>query len=270
MLTKMKHVKLFEQFISESKSNSLVDEILASLADDIQHLIGKHEQAFQKQYERPMSEYDKELTRLNIIWDMVKAIEVYTEPTDSLISINSSISHKGNLEIFAQIQRGDQVYPFNTEVIYAGGHNIQRLHYRYITKTSIPKTGNTRVSVEYANKIKKLSKLEKLNQDIINFESRIVKNQETLAINKNKSESDIWEEIKSKPDYYEWPTWKEILRRGADKNYNGEEDFNQKRKEDYTSRIEFWKRMNIKSIETQTLSYQKEVIKLRKKLEQAI
>jgi hypothetical protein len=266
----MKHLKLFEEFILESNSKNIVNIILLSLADDIQYLIGKHEEAFQKHYERPMTDYDKEETRLNIIWDMVKSIETYTAPTDKLITVSSSISPKGNLEIFAQIQRGDQVYSFNTEVIYAGGHNIQRLHYRYITKTSLPKTGNSAVSNQYRDRIKKLSKLKKLNQDIVNFENRILKNQEKLSINKAKSESEIWKEIKSKPNYYEWPTWKEIINRGADKNYNSEDDYNQQREEDYKRSIEHWKTINIKSIETQTLSYQKEVIKLRKKLENVI
>ena len=266
----MQHIKLFEEFIIESNKDRLIDKILIALADDIQYLIGKHEEAFEKHFETPMTAYDKELTRLNIIWDMVKAIEIYTQPTDTLITISSSISAKGNLEIFAQIQRGDQVYPFSTEVIYAGGYNIQRLHYRYITKTSIPKTGNRQVSSEYADKIKKLSRLEKINLEIQRFMNKIKENEERLQINRVKKDSDIWQEIKSKPDYYEWPTWKEIVKRGADKNYDSEDDFNQLKEEDYKHRIEFWKFINIKSIETQIAAYQKEVIKLKKKLDQLI
>ncbi len=266
----MQHIKLFEEFIIESNKDRLIDKILIALADDIQYLIGKHEEAFEKHFETPMTAYDKELTRLNIIWDMVKAIEIYTQPTDTLITVTSFISNKGNLEISAQIQRKDTVYNFNTEVIYAGGHNIQRLHYRYITKTTLPKTGNSQVSTEYATKIKKLSKLEKLNKDIRRYEDQIESNEKRLKLNVAKKESDIWQEIKSKPDYYEWPTWKEIVRRGADKNYNGEEDFNQQKEEEKNRKFEFWKFINIKSIETQIAAYQKEVIKLKKKLDQLI
>jgi hypothetical protein len=266
----MQHIKLFEEFIIESNKDRLIDKILIALADDIQYLIGKHEEAYEKQFETPMTAYDKELTRLNIIWDMVKAIEIYTQTTDTLITVTSSISNKGNLEISAQIQRDSNVYNFNTEVIYAGGYNIQQLHYRYITKTTLPKTGNIQVSTEYATKIKKLSKLEKINKDIRRYENLIESNEKRLKLNVAKKDSDIWQEIKSKPDYYEWPTWKEIVKRGADKNYDSEDDFNQRKEEDYKRRIEFWKSMNINSIETQTLSYQKEVIKLRKKLDQLI
>jgi hypothetical protein len=267
----MRRIKVFEDFILESNSENIINKILTALTDDIQHLIGKHEEAFQKQFERPMSAYDKELTRLNIIWDMVKAIEIYTLHTDVLVTVSSSISHKGNLEIFAQIQRGDQVYPFITEVIYAGGYNIQRLHYRYITKTSIPKTGSKAISTQYANEIKKLSKLEKLNLEIERYEERIKKNEETLQSNRTKTDTQIWNEIRSGKDYYEWPTWQEIVKRGADKNYEySEELFNQKRIEDDKRNLEFWKSMNISNIERQTVAYQKEVVKLKKKLEQSI
>lgn len=267
----MKHIKIFQNFIFESNSENIIDKILTALSDDIQYLIGKHEEDFEKNFERPMSPYDKELTRLNIIWDMVKAIEIYTLPTDILVTVSSSISPKGNLEIFAQIQRGDQVYPFTTEVIYAGGYNIQRLHYRYITKTSLPKTGTKTVSTVYADKIKKLSNLEKLNLEIERYEERIKKNEETLQTNRSKTEEQIWDEIRSKKDYYEWPTWQEIVKRGADKNYDYSEDmFNQKRIEDYKRKIAFWQSMNISGIERQTVAYQKDLVKLRKKLEQLI
>lgn len=267
----MKYLKLFEDFILESTKEHVVSEILVSLADDIQNLIGKHEQSYQKQFERPMSAYDKELTRLNIIFDMVKAIETYTLQTDSLVSVSSAISAKGNLEIFAQIQRGEQVYPFTTEVIYAGGYNIQRLHYRYITKTSIPSTNNRQVTTEYANKIKRLTKLEKINLEIQRFTDRIEKNKETLQLNRAKTDAQIFDEIRSGKEYREWPSWKEIVKRGADKNYNYSEDlFNQKRIEDDKRQLEFWKSMNVKSVANQLVAFQKELVKLNKKLEQSI
>lgn len=267
----MQYIKLFEEFILESSSSNPVNDILTSLADDIQYLIGKHEEAFQKHFERPMTAYDKELTRLNIIWDMVKAIETYTLPTDKLVTVSSSISSKGNLEISAQIQRGDQVYPFNTEVIYAGGHNIQRLHYRYITKTTIPKTGSKAISTQYANEIKRLSKLEKLNLEIQRYEDRIQKNEEELRVNRLKTHDQIWNEIRSSKEYREWPSWAEIVKRGADKNYDYSEDiYNQKREEGLQSDLDFWIAKNIQWKEKDIKVAQGEVAKLRKKLEQVI
>lgn len=267
----MKKIKLFEEFVTESVSNNIINQVLEALEDDIFNLLLKYESAYIRTFEREMSDYDKELARLEIILDMVRAIEKYTMPTDSLITINSSTSAKGNLEIFAQIQRGSEVYSFNTEVIYAGGHNIQRLHYRYITKTNIPKTDNNRIAAEYADKIKKLSKLEKINNEILQYQARIKKAEETLQINRQKTESEIWDEIKSRKDYYEWPTWQEIVKRGSDKNFEySEAVFNQEKAKDYTRSLEFWKTMNIKSIENQLVSIKKELLRLNKKIEQAI
>jgi hypothetical protein len=265
----MKYIKLFEQFITESTSDNIVDKILTALADDIQTLIGKHEEAFEKHFERPMTDYDKELTRLNIIWDMVKAIETYTLPTDNLITISSYSSPKGNLTISAQIERDDTVYNFNTEVIYAGGYNIQRLHYRYITKTNIPKTGNTTISSQYQEKIKKLSKLEKLNKEIESYEIRIKRTEEKIEVNSKLTDEEILNVLKSGKDWYEWPTWSEIVKRGADKNYDNDENvFNQKREEHIQFKIKFWKDMNVDSQRKYLADYQRTVNKLNAKLKQ--
>ena len=265
----MKYIKLFEQFITESNSDNIVDKILTALADDIQTLIGKHEEAFEKHFERQMTDYDKELTRLNIIWDMVKAIETYTLPTDNLITISSYSSPKGNLTISAQIERDDTVYNFNTEVIYAGGYNIQRLHYRYITKTNIPKTGNTTISSQYQEKIKKLSKLEKLNKEIENYEIRIKRTEDKIEVNSKLNDDDILKVLKSDEDWYEWPTWSEIVKRGADVNYDNDENvFNQKREEHIQFKIKFWKDWNVDSQKRYLIDYQKNVNKLKAKLKQ--
>lgn len=267
----MKYIKLFEQFITESNGDNIVDKILIALSDDIQTLIGKHEEAFEKHFERQMTDYDKELTRLNIIWDMVKAIETYTQPTDSLITISSYTSHKGNLTISAQIERDGTVYNFDTEVIYAGGYNIQRLHYRYITKTNIPKTGNKVIASQYQEKIKKLSKLEKLNKEIESYENRIKETAIGIETNSKLNDEDILKLLKSDKDWYEWPTWSEIVKRGADVNYDNDENvFNARREENIQFKIKFWKNMNLEFPRKYLVDYQKKVNSLKAKLKEMI
>jgi hypothetical protein len=53
----------------------------------------KHLEIFQ----RPMSEYDEKITKLNIVYDLCVSIEAYTKPTDELISLQASKTHKNNL-----------------------------------------------------------------------------------------------------------------------------------------------------------------------------
>lgn len=265
----MKRILDFSDFIFESYSTSspILNNILEALEKDILELLSKYEASFLKMAERPMSEYDKEMARLTIIYDMVKAIEQYTESSDKLVSINSYTSPKGNLEISAKIQRDEEVYNFLTEVIYAGGHNIQRLHYRYITKTNLPKTGNKTVTSAYAEKIKKLSKVEKLNNELLSLEKRLERDSSELAINKSKTEEVIWKEIKAEKDYYEWPTWEEIIDRGVDKNYDySQEKFENQKKEDEKRMLDFWKTKNIKWKEDYIKTTEVNIRKLKKKI----
>ena len=222
---KMKHIKLFEQFISESNQTNIVNVILDSLEPTIVEMVAATETWFIKTFEREFTKYDREFARINLTFDMIKAVENYTQPTDSLLSINVSKSNKGNIEINAQIQRDGITYPFSTEAIYAGGHNIQRLHYRYITKTSIPKTGETRITKEYTDRIKKMSKAEKLNNEIKNYEKRIENNNDLISKSINVSDTEIIKIIKADSKYEINPSWEEIVKRGAAKNYDNDESF---------------------------------------------
>lgn len=265
----MKYIKLFETFINESTQDNIVNKILIALTDDIQYLIGKHEEAFEKHFERQMTEYDKELTRLNIIWDMVKSIETYTLPSDTLITVTSSISNKGNLEISAKIQREDTVYNFYTEVIYAGGYNIQKLHYRYLTKTNLPKTGSNTISSEYSVKLKSLSKLEKLNKEIESNLRVIQRNSELIQDAKRLSDDDIFNELK-KDDNNLTVTWDDIVKRGADKNFKSREDWQKDHNEYVKKKIEFWKTKNIKWKEDHSNSLNIQINQLEKKIKNLI
>jgi uncharacterized protein YukE len=267
------NVLRFSDFIFESytSSSDIVNTILNSLEGDIAKLFSAYEAHFLKTFERPMSEYDKEMTKLTIIYDMVKAVEHYTQPTDQLITINSYTSPKGNLEISAKIQRSEEVYDFLTEVIYAGGHNIQRLHYRYITKTNLPKTGNKAIADVYAAKIKKLSKVEKLNTEVASLEKRIENLSQIIEENKSKDKETIWKEIKAEKDYYDWPTWQEIIDRGVAKNYNNDEAyFNSQKEENEKRKHDFWITKNITWKEDQKKAHEREIQKLKKKIEAAL
>ncbi|NBO22033.1 hypothetical protein EBU94_01660 [bacterium] len=266
----MRHLKSFNEFIFESQGGqNVVDAILVALETDIQQLLVRYEKSFVEQFGREMSKYDKELTRLNIIWDMVKSIEIYTQPTDTLIGVVSSTSSKGNLEINAVIKRDNVEYDYKTEAIYAGGHNIQVLHYRYITKTNLPMTGNSTIAKEYAERIKKMTKLEKLNKEITDLRHRINKNDDKIAKNSKVSDDEILDMIRTEDTTID-VTWDIIVSRGADKNYKDRADFEQKQKEYIDNKIDFWKTKNIKWAIEDTKNAEKQIQKLESKIEQMI
>jgi len=269
----MYKVKSFFQFLNESSHSNIIDVILDALEPTILEMIAATEKWFLENFKQEFTEYHRENTRLNLIFDMVKAIEKYTLPTDALVSINVRRSPKGNIEISSQIERDGKIYNFSTEVIYAGGHNIQRLHYRYITKTNIPKTGTNTRSKEYSEKIKRMSKAEKLNNEINGYETRIKNALDRAEVNSKLNDEEIIQAIKDNPkdDWYEWPTWEELVKRDAAKNYNNDKQFYyQEMEKNKARKIEFWKEMNVYSQKKQAENWSKEVIKLRAKLDSLV
>ena len=170
------------------------------------------------------------------------------------------------MEIYAKIKRDDKVYNLNTEVIVASGM-VQRAHYRYLTKTNLPKTGNKEFTSAIAEKIKKLTKQQKIEKEINDFEKRIKKTEEELEQNQGKSDEEILDILRKgeNRDIIDI-TWDEIVRRGADKNYNGKSDF-EKSQKDYIERsLDFWKSMNIKSKIDYVKALRKNIDKLKSKL----
>lgn len=280
----MKHVKLFEDFIkddknssiNEARKNPLVESVLAALENTILEMLDKIEVAAYIKYGKKLTQYDRELFRLEIIFDLLRSLEIYTLPTDTLISVEARKSRKGNIEIYGRIQRDSQSYFFETEVIIAGGFNIQRAHYRYLTKTTLPKTGNTELTTSYSNEIKRLKGAEKINIDISRYESLIEKIDEyTTSVMNIKTDEQIINLIKEEdPDsfriYFETPSWEEIVRRGADKNFDYSEDvYNKRIEENKQYRINVWKKKLVFN-QNERNRYLKEIAKLRKKLENFI
>jgi len=273
----MGNLKTYQHFINESNSGRIINVILDTLEPSILDLVNKTEAYYLEKSDMVFTSYDRELTRLNIIFDMVKSIEKYTLPSDSLISISASHSRKGNLEISAQIQRDGIAYSLSTEVIIAGGFNIQIAHYRYITSTDLPITGQTADTKEYGDKIKKLTKLEKLNKEVEINNRQIEKNLEIISINSKFNDEEIWQKylegdgsLKNKP-HSEWPTWDVILGRGAAGNYNDDENFfNAEREKSKQYNISHWKYMNIKSLQQWIDVISKNNAKIQNKIEQAI
>ena len=258
------------KYITEGRlfeEGNIVNVILDKLEPTIFEMVSQTEAWFEEKFKQDFTDFDREMARLNLTFDMVKAIETYTNPSDTLLSIDVNTSIKNNIEITAQIERDGVTYNFSTEAIYAGGYNIQRLHYRYITRTNIPKTGSSTISKEYSEKIKRMTRVESLNKDIKQYEDRVAKAQADIAVDSKLTDDEIIQTLKDKKDWYEWPTWKEIVKRGAAKNYNNDEAYyNQEMQDGLASSIESWKRIHITWTKQSIIAWTKEIAKLQDKL----
>ncbi len=236
----------YEQFLIESNKDNLINNILQSLEQTLVLMVERIETASIAKGGMPFSNYQKEFTKLSLSYDLIKSIETYTLPSDILISLNANNSIKDNVELNAKINRGGESFYLSTEAIYAGGYNIQKLHYRYITKTNLPYTKSDVMTKSFAEKIKKMSKLQTLNLEIESNLKIINKTDEDILKNSAMTDKQILE-ILIKEDKYRilTKTWENIPD-DADIKKDGKESFDARQKEYVNSSIAFWKRKNIK------------------------
>ena len=126
----------------------------------------------------------------------------------------------------------------------------------------------------YQEKIKKLSKSEKLNKELEMLEQRIIQLSEGLEKNKKLTDDQILDVIKKDPrseSAYVWPTWEEIIKRDAARNYNNDEaEYEAAKAESTRRKIESWKTQNIWWKEQTIKSSRAEIVKINKKLQQIV
>jgi hypothetical protein len=103
--------------LNESLNKNIINTILDELEPTIEKMLSQIEKWVVEKTGTPFTKYDREMARLSLIADLVKAVETYTLPTDKLVSINASPSGKGSIQITAQIERDGTVYPFETDDI---------------------------------------------------------------------------------------------------------------------------------------------------------
>lgn len=254
----MKKVILFEQYLNESSDTRFTQTVLDSLEPVIVEMIQVIKTSIAEDYAKKgltykFTKFEDEMIRLGLIIDMLKSFEKYTAPTDVLVSIMSTRARKG-IEINAVISRDGQEYPYYTEAIYAGGYNIQRLHLRYITKTNLPSPRvKSALSLEYEARMKGLTKQEKLNTEFQSNLSAIEANNKHIEWASKLTDDEIWQWMKDNSKRtpgltgeFDEINWAEIVRRGADKNYKGEEDFIESQAKYKASKIDFFKVQHVK------------------------
>jgi len=264
-------IKLKDLLNESITKNPLINRLLEELKPLIADIIEDTKQRYEKD-DKVFSKYDAHYTEVVLKYDLVKALEKYTLPTDKMSDVEVRNSSKGAFQIKCMVERDGNKYPFNTEVIYAGGYNIQKLHFRYLTKTTLPYTGQSVETQKLKAELAKMSKGEKLQKDIERLKKRIELNQKEIDANSKFNDKQILDKVNAgdnvvgKP--FIWPSWEEIVKRGADKNYNNDEKYyNQRKKESEEGSIEFWKKKNIIWKQQDIASSKKEIEKAQKKLD---
>ncbi|NCB03365.1 MAG: NUDIX hydrolase, partial [Spirochaetia bacterium] len=244
-----------KDYVESKPKQDIVGQIESKLEDKINEIIKATEDAEFARTGFHISDYEKEILRLSLLQDMFNSIGKYIEDTDELIDFKVNQSLKGNFTIQMSIKRDGQPRYLETDVIYAGGYNIQKLHLRYITNTDlVPKS--TPLTSKYKEKSDKLTKLQRLEKDVKYYEGVVERYKKEIAEREAMSDEDK-ALAGGGYDIMKNVTWQELVERGADKNY----DYSEKVFIDETAKL---REDNIKSFNEHT-RYRKDYLKSAEK-----
>lgn len=194
----------------ETPLNEITQRIIAQQKEEYLEKIGK---------EMHITQWMEGMIRLSLVIDLMKALQNYILPTDKLegfvwnegskgIEIKMNISRDGDIENIQHLQ---------TEAIYAGGYNIQRLHLRYLTKTKMSRV-NGGLATEYQNQYNKLSKVQKLEVEIEGLQNRITEYQARIDILTPMSKEELIVELANHSHLF-WYAKREYNWEDVDKEY---------------------------------------------------
>ena len=172
----MKYANQFIQKTNNSSVRTVLSNMLPQIEAQIERVV-KWEEA--QKDSRPVTEFGREIIEMTLIYDLVRSIGSYTRNSDEVVSFETGISMKGNFELVGVIKRDGQDHRFSTEVIIADGM-INRAHYRYITKTSLPKVVSQEAK-EIKEDIKVMNKKRDLQSYANIIEKQLVEARESYA-----------------------------------------------------------------------------------------
>lgn len=259
------HYGEVKQLESESTGYPVIDKLMEVAKPLVDKVISEAKKKAEEKLDR-FTEYDEEMIDLSLKFDLINALSKYIDKKDSLVSATLLNSVKGSFELNGIISRDGKEYGFNTDVIYAGGYNIQRLHYRYLVKTNLPKVSSSTAATSISEKIKKLNKEERVREDINRYEGLVIKTRSRVEEAEGMSDEDILD----KHEYYREfsrNTWQDMIDRGADKNFdNDESKYNTYLKNFRDDVIKQFKHSRITVDKNRIKEFEKEVKKLEGKL----
>jgi hypothetical protein len=177
-------------------SNKIVNQVLTIAEPFLNKLVANRKESAIKAEER-FTAYDEKMYRIALIIDLVKAAGNYLLNSDELVgTFELKTGKDGSVEIKSRIKREDKIFTFNTRMIYAGGYNIQCLHFRYLVDTNLPKIKN-----EALEEVKAVEKKMKAEQRILNeiesIDRVIARDEKYLAKEEAKTPQDIENEYYS-------------------------------------------------------------------------
>jgi len=227
--------------------NKEIEKLLVEVEPIVVELVGEIKKSILKlENGRWNEKYDNEFYTEYVKWDMIKGLEKFVGEGVEFVSVEARVSKKGNLVIYSTWNFEGVEHYINTEVIYAGGHNIQKLHYRYLVHSDLPRLYNGTPEADILKKrIKVLKKRKELLHERSLVEDRIKEKTELLKYNKSLSHDEVVEIVKPTflPDNFESdPIW-------FKKGHGSKENYLYWLNEENNHKVELWYKVNIERVE---------------------
>ena len=174
-------------------NNTVLNSVLEQTVDFRSDVLNKQIAWTEKMSERKCTKRDIEYMEICMIHDLAKSIGKYVVDTDVLIGEWSVSMDCGKMTISASIERDGDVYPFSTDVIFAGGYNIQCYHIRYIVKGGLSRIGTMADAKAINEVIKKMKKEDCIMEDIAFHQRFIAKSESYIIGNDDLSDEQLFD-----------------------------------------------------------------------------
>jgi hypothetical protein len=154
-----------------------VDDILSNMREDYK---SKGEQ---------FKNDERQLAKISLTYEILNEITKYCLPTDKIVDSNV-YSDRERVTVDLLINRDGKDYNMSTQIINAGGWNIQRLHTRYLTDSKLPELDKS-ISLEQSTDeniqklVKSYEQVEKINTEKRNISRKYSEIEDIFSFNKN-------------------------------------------------------------------------------------
>jgi hypothetical protein len=154
-------------------NNTVFQAVMNATSDYRNEVLSRKISAFEQTMERKASDFDIKIMELEMVYDLARAIGKYVLPSDEVAGDCRAGMDCGKLTVRIMVQRDSSVHSFATDVIFAGGYNIQCLHLRYLVYTTLPMIGKSEDAKAINELIKGMKKQERISADIEREQNRL-------------------------------------------------------------------------------------------------
>lgn len=150
---------------------------------------------------------ERQLMKIGTTYEILSTITSYLDENDKIIDYDI-LSDQNRIEAHLLIERNGKEHQLSTEIVYAGGYNVQQLHTRYIVKSNLKKKSKDifsedNLSPELKELAKEFKAVDKINISKKNINKAYAKKEEAIDIRNSIQEASANFLNRNSPEHYQ-------------------------------------------------------------------